>query len=65
MRALTKISAFFAWVVLAATATANPQYQIYDIGVVQTGDTALQSFGVSTVGIADGRLVEQRDTNPD
>ena len=55
MRALTKISALLAWVVVAATATADPQYQIYDIGVVQTGDTASQGFGVSTGGIAVGR----------
>ncbi|HEX8249811.1 MAG TPA: hypothetical protein VF599_16685 [Pyrinomonadaceae bacterium] len=34
-----------------------PQYQIYDIGVVQTGDTASQGFGVSTGGIALGRSV--------
>src|ERR1700730_10714935 len=55
MRALTKISTLLAWVVVAATATADPQYQIYDIGVVQTGDTASQGFGVSTGGIAVGR----------
>src|SRR5215213_10396681 len=34
-----------------------PQYQIYDIGIVQTGDTASQGFGVSTGGIAVGRSV--------
>ncbi len=34
-----------------------PQYQIYDIGIVQTGDTASQGFGVSTNGIAVGRSV--------
>jgi hypothetical protein len=34
-----------------------PQYQIYDIGLVQTGDTASQGFGVSTGGIAVGRSV--------
>ena len=55
MRALTKISPLLAWVVVAATATADPQYQIYDIGVVQTGDIASQGFGVSTGGIAVGR----------
>ncbi len=32
-----------------------PQYQIYDIGVVQTGDSASQGFGVSPGGIAVGR----------
>jgi hypothetical protein len=55
MRALTKISVLFVWVVVAAVAAADPQYQIYDIGVVQTGDTASQGFGVSNGGIAVGR----------
>src|SRR6266487_1736167 len=39
----------------AATLAATPQYQIYDIGVVQVGDTASQGFGVSRAGIAVGR----------
>lgn len=55
IRALTRISALIAWGVIAATATADPQYQIYDIGVVQTGDSASQGFGVSTGGVAVGR----------
>ena len=62
MRALTKISPLIAWVVVAATATADPQYQIYDIGVVQTGDTASQGFGVSTGGIAVGRSFQSSGT---
>src|ERR1041385_6601387 len=33
----------------------TPQYQIYDIGVVQVGDSASQGFGVSPAGIAVGR----------
>jgi hypothetical protein len=40
---------------LPATLTAAPPYQIYDIGVVQVGDTASQGFGVSHGGIAVGR----------
>jgi hypothetical protein len=40
-----------------AAASVPPQYQIYDIGIVQTGDTASQGFGVSTGGIAVGRSV--------
>ena len=36
-------------------AAPGPQYQIYDIGVVQVGDTASQGFGVSRAGIAVGR----------
>lgn len=37
--------------------SAPPQYQIFDIGVVQTGDSASQGFGVSTNGRAVGRSV--------
>ena len=37
-----------------ATAT-TPQYQIYDIGVIDPGDDASQGFGVSHGGIAVGR----------
>ena len=40
----------------AATAT-TPQYQIYDIGVIDAGDTASQGFGVSDSGIAVGRSI--------
>jgi len=36
---------------------APPQYQIFDIGIVQTGDSASQGFGVSTAGVAVGRSV--------
>jgi hypothetical protein len=32
-----------------------PQYQIFDIGVVQAGDTAAQGLGVSPGGVAVGR----------
>jgi hypothetical protein len=35
--------------------TGTPQYQIFDIGVVQQGDEASQGFGVSPAGIAVGR----------
>src|SRR6266567_2654145 len=40
----------------AATAT-TPQYQIYDIGVIEVGDDASQGFGVSHGGIAVGRSI--------
>jgi hypothetical protein len=62
MRTLTKISVLIASVAVAATATAAPQYQIYDIGVVQMGDTASQGFGVSTAGIAVGRSFQSSGT---
>lgn len=38
-----------------ARAEGAPQYQIFDLGVVQAGDSASQGFGVSTGGIAVGR----------
>ncbi len=38
-------------------AVAPPSYRIYDLGVVQAGDTASQGFGVSTNGVAVGRSV--------
>jgi hypothetical protein len=43
-------------IVPAATAT-TPQYQIYDIGVIDVGDDASQGFGVSHGGIAVGRSI--------
>ncbi len=55
MRALAKIFSIIGSFVFAVTATADPQYQIYDIGVVQTGDSASQGFGASPGGIAVGR----------
>src|SRR5882724_1969632 len=41
----------------AAAYAATPQYQIYDIGVIDAGDTASQGFGVSHAGIAVGRSI--------
>jgi hypothetical protein len=50
------IVAALLWAVIIPTApAATPQYQIYDIGVVQAGDTASQGFGVSRAGVAVGR----------
>ena len=40
-----------------AVSTVPPQYQIFDIGVVQMGDSASQGFGVSPGGLAVGRSV--------
>ena len=40
-----------------AAMVVPPRYRIYDIGIVQTGDTASQGFGVSTNDIAVGRSV--------
>ncbi|HMS40277.1 MAG TPA: hypothetical protein PKE69_08630, partial [Pyrinomonadaceae bacterium] len=40
-----------------AASIVPPQYQIFDIGIVITGDTASQGFGVSGNGVAVGRSV--------
>ena len=42
--------------------TGTPQYQIFDIGVVQVGDSASQGFGVSPGGIAVGRSFQANGT---
>ncbi|MEQ1644834.1 MAG: hypothetical protein ABL959_15400, partial [Pyrinomonadaceae bacterium] len=41
--------------IVADAPEGAPQYTIVDIGVVQSGDTASQGFGVSTGGVAVGR----------
>ena len=56
-RARSIATALLCATVLPAATAATPQYQIYDIGVVQVGDTASQGFGVSHAGIAVGRSV--------
>ena len=55
IRTRTQISALIAWVIVAATAVADPQYQIYDLGVAQPNHTGSNGFGVSPDGIAFGR----------
>jgi hypothetical protein len=50
------IATVLLWAVAIPAAPATtPQYQIYDIGVVDVGDTASQGFGVSHAGVAVGR----------
>jgi hypothetical protein len=52
------IAAALLWVAIVSAATATtPQYQIYDIGVIDPGDDASQGFGVSHGGIAVGRSI--------
>ena len=52
------ISAALLWVAIVSGATTTtPQYQIYDIGVIDAGDDASQGFGVSHGGIAVGRSI--------
>jgi len=52
------ISAVLLWVAIVSAVTATtPQYQIYDIGVIDAGDDASQGFGVSHGGIGVGRSI--------
>jgi len=52
------VTAALLWGVTVPAATAGtPQYQIYDIGVINAGDSASQGFGVSPGGIAVGRSI--------
>jgi hypothetical protein len=52
------VAAALLWVSIVSGATATtPQYQIYDIGVIDPGDDASQGFGVSHGGIAVGRSI--------
>jgi len=44
-------------IAISVALATTPQYQIYDIGVVQVGDTASQGFGVSRGDIAVGRSI--------
>jgi len=56
-RARSIATALLCAIVPPAVTAATPQYQIYDIGVVQVGDTASQGFGVSHAAIAVGRSI--------
>ena len=52
------IAVALVWVTIVSAANATtPQYQIYDIGVIDPGDDASQGFGVSHGGIAVGRSI--------
>ena len=54
--------ALFCVATIPGTSAPVPQYQIYDIGVVQVGDTASQGFGVSRAGVAVGRSFQANGT---
>ena len=47
-------AALLAIATVPAVTATTPQYQIYDIGVIDAGDDASQGFGVSHGGIAVG-----------
>lgn len=57
VHAIIRILAVITWTAAALTASAQPKYQIFDIGVIQKGDTASQGFEVSPNGIAVGRSI--------
>ncbi len=54
MRALPRIATLVAAAIVAATTSAAPQYQIFDLGVVQMNDLDSHGNGVSAAGIAVG-----------
>src|SRR5947208_16374201 len=56
-RSIAVVAAVLCVVAVPAALATTPQYQIYDIGVVEVGDTASQGFGVSHAGIAVGRSI--------
>src|SRR6184192_1263701 len=49
--------------IIPATSAPTPQYQIYDIGVVDVGDTFSQGLGVSPEGIAVGRSIRNHGSH--
>src|SRR5436189_3585009 len=52
-----RIAALLSFISIAGALATTPQYQIYDIGVIDPGDDASQGFGVSHGGIAVGRSI--------
>jgi uncharacterized membrane protein len=52
-----RIAALLSFIAIAGALATTPQYQIYDIGVIDPGDDASQGFGVSHGGIAVGRSI--------
>lgn len=55
MNTLCKLFVVISLIAFAGSAMADPQYQIYDIGVILMSDSASQGFGVSPGGVAVGR----------
>ncbi len=54
-RFIAIIAALLSFATVPAATATTPEYQIYDIGVIEVGDDASQGFGVSHGGIAAGR----------
>ena len=57
VRSSAVAAALLCLVAVPGAPATTPQYQIYDIGVIQVGDSASQGFGVSPGGIAVGRSI--------
>ena len=57
VRSIAVAAALLCLVAITPAVATTPQYQIYDIGVIDTGDTASQGFGVSHAGVAVGRSI--------
>src|SRR5437762_3860557 len=56
-QSIAVVAALLCLAEVAAAVAVTPQYQIYDIGVIEVGDTASQGEGVSRAGIAVGQSV--------
>ena len=57
MEWIYEFAALLSFIAIAGALATTPQYQIYDIGVIDPGDDASQGFGVSHGGIAVGRSI--------
>jgi uncharacterized membrane protein len=57
VRLIAITAALLSAAIVSAVTATTPQYEIYDIGVIDIGDTASQGFGVSDGGIAVGRSI--------
>ena len=57
IRLIAITASFLAVATIPAAKAGTPQYQIYDIGVIDAGDDASQGFGVSHSGTAVGRSI--------
>jgi uncharacterized membrane protein len=57
VRFIAIIVALLSVAIVSGATPTTPQYQIYDIGVIDPGDDASQGFGVSHGGTAVGRSI--------
>jgi cell division septation protein DedD len=56
-RLIAIAATFLAVTMIPAAKAGTPQYEIFDIGVIDAGDNASQGFGVSPGGIGVGRSI--------